>query len=816
MIEGSRTTACSAACWRIVRLALLVIGGIGGDGVLAAARAQTGTIAGTVAARESGRPVGEAVVSVEGTRLTAVANAVGRFRIDGVPAGQVTLVTVAPGFLELRAPGVQVQANGTAQVTIELDLTPNILERVQVTATKTPLSIGDVAAQADIVDRATIDRRGDQTLVQAISRVPGAVVATQLGSFESVQLRGMPRDDNEFTNTLLLVDGVPQVDSRNSARVVALPIHDANSVEIVRGPNSALYGRTAIGGSVNVRTADPTPRPQFGFDFTGGQFGTAKGVAKASGPVGQWGGYYVSAAKERNTGFYESKTGDFLIDKWALFGKLTFAPDSKSFGFVTLNRVRSDDSTPTNEPFTDRRLLHDIDPRFDRLTSFNIPGPNYHQEEGRVTLNYTRQFAPWAKAVEVFGYRAIQYKFIDDGDVIGSPFDLVNHTLTMLPFSQQADEDVFYQELRLELTPNRGRVKHSLIVGGSYEHNSGNLTQEFVSTEDNEDGFTIDYLNPVIPPRSEWISFVPAPRVYHLGVTGLFFQYMVEPAPRVILTGAGRYDRLALDNQRGAGPKLNKTFEAFSPKVSATVKLAGVDANSPVTVNLYGGYSQAFLPPRRPSGLTPANVADQIEPENIDNYEVGLKGSLLGGRVSLEATYFRMTENGVVLSVRQGPFFLPTNSGELKYKGVETGMSWAISPKVSAYVNASFYRNRFGAFVIQDSADPTADVALTGNRLAISPDHVVNWGVTLTPLSFMSATLDVKHMGDAATDRENTFIIDPYTLVDAAVSWRRGPLRLTLSAHNLLSEQYYWSGGNETVDPGRPRQILLTTSLLFR
>lgn len=629
-------------------------------------------------------------------------------------------------------------------------------------------------------------------------------------------MRGLPREGDEFTNTLLLVDGVPQVDSRNTARVVGLPIHDAGGIEVVRGPNSALYGRTAIGGSVNVRTADPAPRQEFGVDFTGGQFGTAKVVAKASGPAGTWGGYYVSAARERHGGFYESKTADFLVNKSSLFGKLTFAPDARSFGFVTVNRVRSDDSTPTNEPFIDGRLLHEIDPRFDRLTSFNIPGPNYHHGDDRLTLNYTRQLSPWAKIVEIFGYRNLQQKFIDDGDFIGSPFDLVAHTVTMLPFSQQADEDILYEELRAELTPRLGRLKNSLVVGGSFERNSGHLNQEFLYTEDNEDGFTINYLTPVIPPRSDWLSFVPAPRVYHLNSAGLFFQYTAEPAPRVILAGGGRYDRLALDNQRGTGLKVERTFEAFSPKLSGTVKLAGVDAGSPTTVNLYGAFSQAFLPPQRPSGLSPSNVTDRIEPEDIENYEVGLKGSALGGRASFEATYFRMKETGVVLTVRQGPFFLPTNSGELKYKGVEAGVRVAISPKVSTYVNSSFYRNRFGDFVIQDEEDPDADMSLTGNRLAISPDHVVNWGVTFMPTSSIDATLDVKHVGDTATDRENTFTVPAYTLVDVAASWRRGPIRITLSAHNLFNQEYYWSGGSETLDPGRPRQVLVTTSFLFK
>jgi iron complex outermembrane receptor protein len=798
----------------VVLLALLLIASSPRS---SAAQAKTGVVTGTVVAREGGRPVPDAAVLIEGTGLTAVANGVGRFRLENVPAGSIVLVASGPGFLQLRVPDVQVRANETTALVVELEVTPNILERVQVTATKSELSIGDVAAQADVVDRSTIDNRNDQALVEAVAHVPGAVVATQLGMFESVQFRGMPRDGNEFTNTLLLIDGVPQVDSRNSGRTVGLPIHDASNIEVVRGPNSALYGRTAIGGSVNVRTADPSPQPEFGVDFTGGQFGMAKGVFKASGPAGTWGGFYVSGETERSGGFWKSKIEDVKSDRWSLFGKLTFAPDAKSAGFVSVNTVRSDNSTPTNEPFIDGRLLHEIDPRFDRLTSFNIPGPNYHHGDDRITLNYSRQVAPWAKLTEIFGYRNLQQKFIDDGDFIGSPFDLDAHTLTMLPFSQQADEDIVYQELRGEFTMRAGRVSNSLIVGGSYEHNSGSLTgSEFFFTEENEDGFTINYLNPVIPPRSEWLVFNGTDRFYHLGNTGLFFQDILEPMPRLILAGGGRYDRLALDNRRGTGVQVEQTFEAFSPKVSATVKLAGVESTSPATVNVYGAYSQAFLPPRGPSALTPDNVADRIEPEDISNYEIGLKGSALSGRVSFEMTYFRMKEEGVVLDVRQGPFFLPTNSGELKYKGVETGVRVAASPKVSLYANASFYRNRFGDFVIQDEEDPSNDVSLTGNRLAISPDYVVNWGATIRPIRSTDVVFDVKHVGDSASDRENTFIVPSYTLVDVAATWRRGPLRITVSGTNLFDEEYYWSGGSETLDPGRPRQVLVTTSVLFK
>lgn len=721
---------------------------------------QTGTVAGIVVARESGQAVADATVTIEGTVRVSVTNALGRFRVDDVPAGQVILVVRAAGFLELRVPDLQVQADEMVPLRVEFEVTPNLMEHVQVTATKIPLGIGEVAAQTDIVDRATIDRRGDQELTQAIAHLPGVIVSTQAGSFESVMLRGLPRDGNEFTSTLLLIDGVPQTDSRNSARVVNLPIHDVSSIEVVRGPNSALYGRTAIGGVINVRTADPTPDHQVAFDLTGGEFGLIKGVAKASGPLGEWGGYYLSAAGGRNHGYFTGPF-DFAVDETTLFAKLSFVPDAKSFGSISVNRVLSDNSTPTNVPIIDGQLLSDIDSRFDRLTNLNVPGPNYHQSEGRVTTNYTRQLADWATIVGLFGYRAIQYKFIDDGDVIGAPFDLAENTLTMYPFELQTDEDIFYQELRFEVTPRLEQVKSSLIVGGSYEWTNGFSAGNLIYTDPDTFGWPLNYLNPVIPAKDDWRFFRFGGSDYSVGITGLFAQYIVEPANRWIFTAAGRYDRLALDNTLTfdeGRPRVQDTFDAFSPKLSVTFKLLGAKGEGEPTVNVYGTYSQAFLPPRRPSQLRPSDVQVDLSPEDIDNYEVGVKGSVLDNRLSFEGTYFWMRRDGIITTVRQGPFFLPTNAGEHKYKGFETGVNWLLSPKLSVYLNASFYRNRFGTFVIQS---PGGDTVLTGNRLPIAPDRVVNGGTIFTPVPFIDVTVDVKHVGDVQVDQGEYLQIRP-------------------------------------------------------
>jgi len=318
------------------------------------------------------------------------------------------------------------------------------------------------------------------------------------------------------------------------------------------------------------------------------------------------------------------------------------------------------------------------------------------------------------------------------------------------------------------------------VVGGSYEHTGGTLASDFLFTDEENEGIPINYLNPVIPPESEWQHDPQPLRTYHLGVSG----------------------------QRGSGAVAEDTFSAFSPKLSATYRLLGAETPGRPSVNVYGAYSQAFLPPRAPSSLTPANVEVRLQPEDISNAEIALKGNAVNGRVSFEATYFHMLKDGVVLSQGQGPFFFPTNAGQQRYDGVETGLSVNFTPKVSAYVNASFYNSRFAEFVIQSE---DGDEVLTGNKLPIAPDYVVNWGATFRPVPSVDATFNVKSTSAVEANRENTFRIDPYTPVDAAVTWRRGPLRAT--ARNLFNEEYYWNADGETADPGRPRQILFTVSV---
>ena len=83
---------------------------------------------------------------------------------------------------------------------------------------------------------------------------------------------------------------------------------------------------------------------------------------------------------------------------------------------------------------------------------------------------------------------------------------------------------------------------------------------------------------------------------------------------------------------------------------------------------------------------------------------------------------------------------------------------------------------------------------------------------TFRPLADVALTAGVQHVGERYLDQENTYLLDSYVLVDASASWSPGPVRLTVSAHNLLDERYYQGGDTSTaasVEVGTPRQLIM-------
>ena len=133
---------------------------------------------------------------------------------------------------------------------------PAEVEAVVVTAARTETPLAETPAAITVIDRAELERRQVVIVSDELARTPGVSINRNggPGTVTSVRIRGAEADQ-----TVVLVDGVKLNDPASVGGgfdFANLLVGDVERIEVLRGPQSVLYGSQAIGGVINVLTAD--------------------------------------------------------------------------------------------------------------------------------------------------------------------------------------------------------------------------------------------------------------------------------------------------------------------------------------------------------------------------------------------------------------------------------------------------------------------------------------------------------------------------------------------------------------------------------
>jgi len=133
------------------------------------------------------------------------------------------------------------------------------LDKIVVTATKTARNPDDVPASITVISKEDLRRQNLRTVDEALAQVPGAYDSHSNiwgDSMTNVNLRGFPASTQK--RTLVLLDGQSiSTAYANSASWISLPVENIERIEVIRGPFSALYGGSAMGGVINIITKTP-------------------------------------------------------------------------------------------------------------------------------------------------------------------------------------------------------------------------------------------------------------------------------------------------------------------------------------------------------------------------------------------------------------------------------------------------------------------------------------------------------------------------------------------------------------------------------
>ncbi|MBN8976621.1 MAG: TonB-dependent receptor [Rhizobiales bacterium] len=187
---------------------------------------------------------------------------------------------------------------GDANAQSRLEQLPDIV----VTAGRAPEPIGSTGSAISVISGDTLTTSNPASLTDALRSVPGLMV-TQAGGpagTTGVMLRGA-----NTGQTLVLIDGVRVNDPSGAAgdfNFALVAPGTVDRVEVLRGPQSALYGSDAMGGVINIITKKGSGPAQYSIRTEGGSYGTASTTASMSGSSGPW-NYAVTGSGQHTNGF---------------------------------------------------------------------------------------------------------------------------------------------------------------------------------------------------------------------------------------------------------------------------------------------------------------------------------------------------------------------------------------------------------------------------------------------------------------------------------------------------------------------------------
>lgn len=282
-----------------------------------AAAQQTGTIQGRVISAEGLAALAGVYVAVEGGNFGAVTDERGAYRLTRLPAGDLVLVARylgrRVGRLEVRLEAGPVTHADFALAVEAVPVTELVVSaaREAQRQAETPASIGVVAGE-------TLREARPAHPSEVLNRVPGVWVNATAGEGHMTAIRH-PKTTNPVY--LFAEDGVPTRSTgffnHNALYEVDLP--QAERVEVIKGPTSALYGSDAIGGVINVVTRAPGSGSGTSATIEGGAWGFGRVLASVD-HAGERDGLRAELNVTRTDGWrdgtaYDRQTGTLRWDR---------------------------------------------------------------------------------------------------------------------------------------------------------------------------------------------------------------------------------------------------------------------------------------------------------------------------------------------------------------------------------------------------------------------------------------------------------------------------------------------------------------------
>jgi iron complex outermembrane receptor protein len=720
----------------------------------------------------------------KGDKTISISNERGEFQVK--EKGEFTVTAL--GFKAAKTTG--------ETSPIFLEESTQTLESVVVTASRQAATRAQTPVAIHKIGSALIQDTKALQLTEIINKVPGVVMLDYRNEQHGMGIR-QPFGTSAYF--LYMEDGLPlrPLGVFNHNALIESNLQGLNSVEVIKGPASSLYGPEAVGGAINLitKTAPGIPTAQVGLQVD--EWGYNRVQFTAGAQVGKKWSIMTGGYVARQKGSWASNS-DF--DKSSINIRLDYqlTPKTKLWGSFAYNDYFSQ-------------------------TGGNIDSTGYYSRSYQSPADFTYRSSFSSRSRLTLEHKwsvnanSSLTAFYRDNALGQNPSYSISWTSPSLTASGQVNQNSFKSfGLMGQHSQNFEFLNSKLVAGFLLDRSPNdywaykiNLAATLRPDKKSVEKFTITQVLP-----TTFLGNYSAV----IWNKAAYAQFDLHPVEKLRLSLGGRFDQMSfdytnfIDNSTGT-----KSYEQFSPKLGVTYEASS-------SLGFYGNFSKGFSPPAlssvfraRPAAQAAATGEKfylSIDPAVFSNYEVGGWASLWQNKVFFDYTFYRLEGNNELLGIRQ-----PDNTTDYQSAGktLHEGIEYQITIRPNDSWNFRFggtnAKHTFVDFVLSTRASDALK-NVNGKEMPQAPNFIANSEVTYKYKGARIA-LEWQKIGPWFQDQVNNVSFEGLSVFNLRMGYNYKAYQFFTNIMNLGDALYATTAtrGNNATDkstytPAAPRTVV--------
>ncbi|ODS33367.1 MAG: TonB-dependent receptor [Candidatus Scalindua rubra] len=572
------------------------------------------------------------------------------------------------------------------------------LDEVIVTATKTGRKETEIISNVAVITEEEIEKYQPSDVTDLLRHVPGLTLEG-FGSHKAVFGASFRGVKPTIRGILVMLDGYEMNVPSNPISVLNIPLNNIKRIEVIKTPASVLYGPTGVGGVINIITKKPTTALEGNGSILYGSFDRIEPAIYSGGLLDNGIMYginyrYIDTNGFRDNGF----TRSHLITS-----RLEYIGDNVNFE-ILVNVNEFDAGTPGGLPINEYKdrpeRTFQKDTRFDQLFLSIGTKLEWSIDENSLVRLKTSYRDADGTSFEDFG-------FIGDWDHLNTGTAEANYQLNINLFG----------------------IKNTFLAGFEYRnlHEGVKLT-----------------------PDDFWIQSVSSLTKLNIDedTWGFYLQDEISPIKNLLINLGVRYDIISTDYKDRVllSNSFDKTQNKLSPRVGFTYSI------SP-SFNVFGNYTEGIR--SIVSSRQALELRENLDIEKVENYELGIRGSLFGFVNYSIAGFYIISKDKVIDT---SPFEIQ-RADRAKSKGTEMSINMNLPYGFYTNLDYTYQHAKFERF-------KTKTNSFDGNRVPLVPENIIGTSIGWHKERYGNIDLSIRYVDDKYIDSANDFKIDDYTVVD--------------------------------------------------